>query len=110
MAHQTDRRHHRSTLSDLVSKQTANFQSNPHGDSKQGRLNCKRPSSSPARIFVPRRERVYIIARACELELGGTKGLQAAGAGGRSMAVIFSSILLLVVGISLLLAAEGHHP
>ena len=37
---------------------------------------------SPARIFVPRRERVYIIARACELELGGTKGLQAAGAGG----------------------------
>ena len=27
-------------------------------------------------------ERVYITARAFELELGGTKGLQAAGAGG----------------------------
>src|ERR1019366_4039747 len=38
--------------------------------------------ASPARLFVPRRERVYITARACELELCGTKGLQAAGAGG----------------------------
>jgi hypothetical protein len=27
-------------------------------------------------------ERVYITARACELELSGTMGLQAAGAGG----------------------------
>ncbi len=27
-------------------------------------------------------ERVYITARACELEFGGTRGLQAAGAGG----------------------------
>ena len=27
-------------------------------------------------------ERVYITARACELGFGGTKGLQAAGAGG----------------------------
>jgi len=39
-------------------------------------------SDSPVRFFVPRRERVYITARACELEFGGTKGLQAAGAGG----------------------------
>ena len=28
-------------------------------------------------------ERVYITARACELEFGATKGLQAPGAGGR---------------------------
>jgi hypothetical protein len=27
-------------------------------------------------------ERVYITARACELEFGGVRGLQAAGAGG----------------------------
>src|ERR1039458_10047140 len=40
------------------------------------------PRDSPARLFIPRRERVYITARACELELCGTKGLQAAGAGG----------------------------
>ena len=38
-------------------------------------------TDSPARLFVPQRERVYITARACELELCGTKGLQAAGAG-----------------------------
>jgi hypothetical protein len=39
-------------------------------------------------------ERVYITARACELELGGTKGLQAAGAGQQSWAPSSVSVIL----------------